>query len=143
MNREDLVLGCKVVCNGYLKKTKMKYCLPKLDIEDYEPEQLKVISNIGNSEGIKYLKLNEEFEQEQYEVVKLAKPFTGVLVGTQKVFTKKHFKCENDFVDYADNLLTQIKPYTKKEDLQFVAKVYFKKGQSRLVPLEMVELIND
>ena len=81
MNREDLVLGCKVVCNGYLKKTKMKYCLPKLDIEDYEPEQLKVISNVGNSEGIKYLKL--------------------------------------------------------------VAKVYFKKGQSRLVPLEMVELIND
>ena len=107
------------------------------------PEQLKIISNVGNSEGIKYLKVNEEFEQEQYEVVKLAKPFTGVLVGTQKVFTKKHFKCENDFVDYADNLLTQIKPYTKKEDLQFVAKVYFKKGQSRLVPLEMVELIND
>ncbi len=143
MSKENFELGQKVKCSGYYKKIKMKYCLPKLEIEDYEPEQLKIISNVGNTESIKYLQVGEEYEQAQFELVKVGKAFSGVIVGTQKIFLKKHFKCENNFIDYADDLLTQIKSYTKKEDLQVVLKVFFKKGQSRLVPLEMVEFIND
>lgn len=143
MRSENFELGQKVKCKGYYKKIKMKYCLPKLEIEDYEPEQLKIISNVGNTESIKYLQVGEEYEQPQFELVEVGKSYSGVIVGMQKIYLKKHFKCENNFIDYADDLLTQIKSYTKKEDLQVVLKVFFKKGQSRLVPLGMVEFIND
>lgn len=117
-------LGQKVRCYGYLKKVIPKKCVVKSD------EKIE-------SDNIIELKEEEFVEQNAYKVVK--KGFFGYFVGTKKIAIKKNYNCEKIGKDN----VYHIEKFVRPEDIREVARIYYANNKSRLVPIKMLEVIND
>lgn len=127
--------GKEVECLGYLKKQVKLYCLPNCEIENYTPEQLKVIVSTDESR-IHYLSLGEEISQKEYELVN--KKFDGILIGYKKVHLKKYYTNLGSDLGYGDDLQQAITTYKKKSDIVNVAKVSYGINKTRLVPIDKI-----
>lgn len=115
----------KVRCKGYLVKNK-NYINVQANIED---ERLE-----NKTDKTILLEYGGTYTQDIYELKE--KNFTGVVVGTFLINTRRYFEeCYNDFQDKSEIIIEAIEPTIR------VARVYFGNNKSRLVPINQLECI--
>lgn len=120
----DILLK-KVKCKAYLAKNK-NYKNVQANMEDERVED-KVNETILLEYGGTYI-------QDIYELKE--KEFTGVVVGTFLINTRRYFEeCYNDFQDKSEMIIEAIEPTIR------VARVYYGNNKSRLVPITKLELL--
>lgn len=132
-------LGTKVICKGYLHKTKKKYVMPELPTEDYNKEQRIVMECCLEGEDWCFCEIGGAIEQDQYEI-KQSKEFIGIVVDIKEIALKRCYCVDYD--DYNDKCY--IRTFDIKDSVIKVARVYYRLGKSRLVPCNMLkELISN
>lgn len=135
-------LGTKVRCKGYIvKKTNIEYVYANkkhfekdMGIFAYDEETKFYIEDLG------------EYIQKITEIKN--KEFTGIVVGITPVATEYYYtQVERDIFDpviygYVD---TQPLDQVKVEKTGYIGcyKVYYAMGKSRLVPIHLVEEVNN
>lgn len=134
-------LGQKVKCSGYLKKQRKRYCLPSFSqFENFSEEQKQIVMYADPI----FIEVCDCVEQENYKVIfcEENKEFEGIVVGIKKVNLFIYYACDthdDSFGDSKDYIYT----FAKKENAISCYKVFYALGKSRLVPINMVEVINN
>lgn len=136
-------LGTKVKCNGYVvKKQNIEYVYAN---KKHFKRAMGVF--FSDSEEPKfYIEDLGEYTQKITEIKK--KKFSGIVVGIYPVATEYYYtQPERDIFDpvtygYVD---TQPLDQVKVEKTGYIGcyKVYYAMGKSRLVPVDLIEEIND
>lgn len=123
-----IMLGQKVKCYGYLKKTSANYIIT--DIDDFGHVRMSDLAYRNYEDQSKDENRIEDYDdQNRYELVN--KEFEGIYVGTTTI--NLNLTCESFDDSYSNGWKTETNTPFK------CARVYYADNKSRLVPLDMID----
>lgn len=128
------MLGTKVKCNSYLKKTKKVYVYAnEQHIRDaYKEHADEYMMTLG--ENIHILESDENYIQDTFEETETT--FEGIIIGKKNVSTATSSEVATDFFDEP---LDQVR--VTKINYRLCYHVAYRMGGTRLVPIERTELV--